>query len=45
MNVELSAICEFGHLRLEELEGSEDEDCLLECNFAISMVTSNATLA
>lgn len=35
MNVEFSAICEFGHLRLEELEGSEDEDCLLECNFLL----------
>ena len=26
MDVEFSAICEFGHLRLEESEGSEDED-------------------
>lgn len=39
MDVEYSAICEFGHLRLEESEQSEDENWLLESNYLLFLET------
>lgn len=39
MDVEFSAICEFGHLRLEDSEQSEDENWLLECNSLLFLET------